>query len=213
LCLLPQAGVAIGLAILSRQQFGPELGRTIILVVMTATFIMEILGPMMVKVGVKRAGEVGMNVTEQELIDIYTVEDIMETEPTKIPLDMPLQKILDVFSTTDLSYYPVVDADDRVTGIITIAGIKEMFANQDVAGWLLACDVTEPVLDKVTAKEPLEEALELMRRYDLEQVPVVAAQDDNRLVGILDHRKANRKISAEVLRRREAADAMGLVTG
>jgi CBS domain-containing protein len=211
--LLPQAGVAIGLAILSRQQFGPELGRTIILVVMTATFIMEILGPMMVKVGVKRAGEVGMNVTEQELIDIYTVEDIMETEPTKIPLDMPLQKILDVFSTTDLSYYPVVDADDRVTGIITIAGIKEMFANQDVAGWLLACDVTEPVLDKVTAKEPLEEALELMRRYDLEQVPVVAAQDDNRLVGILDHRKANRKISAEVLRRREAADAMGLVTG
>jgi CBS domain-containing protein len=126
---------------------------------------------------------------------------------------MPLQKILDVFSTTDLSYYPVVDADDRVTGIITIAGIKEMFANQDVAGWLLACDVTEPVLDKVTAKEPLEEALELMRRYDLEQVPVVAAQDDNRLVGILDHRKANRKISAEVLRRREAADAMGLVTG
>ncbi|MHC4756157.1 MAG: cation:proton antiporter, partial [Planctomycetota bacterium] len=84
LCLLPQAGVAIGLAILSRQQFGPELGRTIILVVMTATFIMEILGPMMVKVGVKRAGEVGMNVTEQELIDIYTVEDIMETEPTKI---------------------------------------------------------------------------------------------------------------------------------
>jgi Kef-type K+ transport system membrane component KefB len=66
ICLLPQAGVAIGLAILAGQQFNAELGHTIIMVVMTATFVTEIVGPMLVKVGVKKAGEIGMNVTRNE---------------------------------------------------------------------------------------------------------------------------------------------------
>jgi CBS domain-containing protein len=211
-CLLPQAGIAIGLAILAGQQFNAELGKIIIMVVMTATFLMEILGPMLVKVGVKKAGEVGMNVTEEDLIKTYTVKDVMDTEPTSIAQDLPLHQILEVFSTSDSVYYPVIDAQSRIIGIITIPDIKEMFANQDVAGWLLACDVAEPVLDKTTPNKPLEEAMERMRRYDLENMPVVAGDDSNELVGVLDYRMVNRKISAEVLHRRKVADGMAITT-
>ncbi len=206
ICLLPQAGVAIGLAILASEQFDAKLGQVIIMIVMTATFVMEILGPILVKVGVKRAGEVGLNVTEEDLIKSYAVTDVMEHDLVTIAYDMPLQNILEVFSTTDYVYYPVVDPNQLITGVIRIAGIKEMFANQDVASWLLACDVAEPVLDKATSSEPLENVMELMRKYDLEQIPVVAGDGGDRLVGILDYRRANRKISAEVLRRREKAD-------
>jgi Kef-type K+ transport system membrane component KefB/predicted transcriptional regulator len=212
ICLLPQAGVAIGLAILSKQQFGEEIGNVIIMVVMTATFIMEILGPMLVKIGVKRAGEIGMNVTEEDLIKIYSTKDVMDDNPTTIPQDMPLPQILETFSTTDFVYYPVVDTQSKITGIITISGIKEMFANQDVAAWLLAVDVAEPVLDKVTADEPLEQTMEMMRKFDLEHVPVVAGENSDKLLGVLDYRKTLRKISAEVLRRRETADTMALTT-
>jgi len=211
ICLLPQAGVAIGLAILAGRQFNAELGKIIIMVVMTATFLMEILGPILVKVGVKKAGEVGMNVTEEDLIKTYAVKDVMNTEPTSIAQDLPLHEILEVFSTSDSVYYPVIDSQSRIVGIITIADIKEMFANQDVAGWLLACDVAEPVLDKSTPNEPLEEAMERMSRYDLENMPVVAG-NDNKLVGVLDYRRVNRKISAEVLHRRKIADEVALAT-
>jgi len=210
ICLLPQAGVAIGLAILSGQQFDSELGHTIIMVVMTATFLMEIIGPMLVKLGVKKAGEVGMNITEEDLIKTYTVKDVMDTKPTSIPQDLPLHQILEVFSTSDSLYYPVIDGQSRIIGIITIADIKEMFANQDVAGWLLACDVAEPVLDKTTPKKSLEEAMDQMRRYDLENMPVVASNENDELVGVLDYRAVNRKISAEVLHRRKMADEMAL---
>jgi Kef-type K+ transport system membrane component KefB len=210
ICLLPQAGVAIGLAILASQQFNADLGHTIIMVVMTATFLMEILGPMLVKVGMKKAGEVGLNITEEDLIKTYTVSDVMDTEPTSIAQDLPLHQILEVFSRSDSVYYPVVDKQSRIIGIITIPDIKEMFANQDVAGWLLACDVAEPVLDKTTPKQPLEEAIEHMKRYDLENMPVVASDESDKLVGVLDHRKVLRKISAEVLHRRKVADEMAL---
>jgi len=205
--------VAIGLAILAGQQFNTELGHTIIMVVMSATFLMEILGPMLVKLGVRRAGEVGMNVTEEDLIKTYTVKDIMDTNPISIAQDLPLHQILEVFSTSESVYYPVIDSQSRIIGIITIADIKEMFANREVAGWLLACDVAEPVLDKTTPMKPLEEAMEWMRRYDLESLPVVAGDDSDELVGILDYRLVNRKISAEVLHRRKAADGMSLATG
>ena len=215
ICLLPQAGVAIGLAILSGQQFdsNERLGHGIVMVVMTGTFLMEIVGPMLVKVGVNKAGEVGMNVTEDDLIETYAVKDVMEDQPVTIAEDMLLREILDVFSTTDLVYYPVVDGQRRVTGVISIAGIKEMFANQDVAGWLLACDVAEPVRDKVNQGNPLAETLERMRRYDLEHIPVVAAADSDELVGVLDYRRTHRKISAEVLNRRRTADEAAPLAG
>ncbi|MHC4474567.1 MAG: cation:proton antiporter domain-containing protein [Planctomycetota bacterium] len=208
ICLLPQAGVAIGLAILAGQQFDPELGHAIIMITMTATFLMEIFGPMLVKLGVNKAGEVGMNVTEEDLIKAYNVRDVMETSPTTIAHDLPLDNILEVFSTTESLCYPVIDGQARIVGVITVAGIKEMFANRDVAGWLLACDVAEPVLDRTTPEKTLLEAMEWMRRYDLENMPVVTAQDNDRLAGMLDLRVVNRRISAEVLSRRKKADEM-----
>jgi len=120
----------------------------------SATFIMEIFGPMLVKAGIQKAGEVGLNVTEEDLIGTYTVKDVMDAEPTSIAQNLPLHQILEVFSTSESVYYPVIDNESRITGIITIAAIKEMFANQDVAGWLPACDVAGPVRDKTTSYQP-----------------------------------------------------------
>lgn len=213
ICLLPQAGVAIGLAILASQQFNTGLGHTIIMVVMTATFLMEIFGPMLVKVGVKKAGEVGLNITEEDLIKTYKVADVMDTEPTSIPQELLLEDILKAFSTSESIYYPVIDGQKRIIGVITIPDIKEMFANREVAGWLLACDVAEPVRDKTIPNKPLEEAIEWMRQYHLEHIPVVADEGSDELAGVLDYRKALRKISAEVLHRRKTADEMALAKG
>jgi predicted transcriptional regulator len=164
---------------------------------------------MLVKVGVKKAGEVGLNITEEDLIKTYEVKDVMDAEPVTIGQDVPLQEILGIFSTTDMVCYPVIDGDSQIVGVITIAGIKEMFANQDVAGWLLACDVAEPVKDIAMPGEPLEDVIDHMRRYDIESIPVTSPNDD-KLAGMLDLRKTMRKISAEVLHRRQKADGMQL---
>ena len=207
-CLYQQGTIAIALLIMASRRFEGEVGDMMLSVIILGVFILQFVGPLFTKIGVRKAGEVGMNVTEEDLIKTYAVKDVMDAEPTSITQDLPLQQILEVFSTSESVYYPVVDGQSRLIGIITIAGIKEMFANQDVAGWLLACDVAEPALDKTTPDKPLEEAMEQMRRFDLENIPVVAGAGSDELLGVLDCRKVLRKISAEVLRRRKTADEM-----
>jgi Kef-type K+ transport system membrane component KefB len=54
--LLPQAGVALGMALLAAQQF-PELKDTIIPVVIGSTVVFEIVGPMVIRRAVEAAGE------------------------------------------------------------------------------------------------------------------------------------------------------------
>ncbi len=208
LCLLPQAGVAIGLAILASQQFDSELGHTIVIVVMTGTFLMEILGPMLVKVGVKRAGEVGLNITEDDLMQTYKVRDVMDTKVPTISAGMLLSEIIDVVSSTDDFYYSVVDERDKLVGAVTLDGIRNTFATQEINDWLVALDISEPIIGEATPDMLLSEALEKIRKLNVEHLPVVASTEDERFVGVLGERAVHRALAAEVLSRQQKADSI-----
>lgn len=55
--LLPQAGVAIGLAMIAKQQV-PEIGGPLSTVVLGGVFVYEIIGPVAAKMAIQRAGEI-----------------------------------------------------------------------------------------------------------------------------------------------------------
>ncbi len=206
ICLQSQAGVAIGLAILANHQFAADLGHIIIMVVMTATFVTEIVGPMLVKVGVKKAGEIGMNVTEEDLIKTYKVADVMDTNVPVLSAGISLSEVIKVVSDTDSFYYSVVDNDKKLIGAITLDGIRNTFATQELNDWLVALDIAEPIVKKITPNMPLSEAFEMARQLDVEHLPAVASSKDNRFVGILNCRAVRRQLSAEVLSRQQKAD-------
>ncbi|MBN1435748.1 MAG: cation:proton antiporter [Sedimentisphaerales bacterium] len=204
-CLFSQAGVAVGLSILASQRFPGELGNAIILIVTATTFLVQIAGPPFVKYGLRKAGEMGRNITEDDLMKTYKVQNVMDVECDVIPQDTRIKELLYAFSVSDHLFYPVVDAKKRLMGIITIDGIKKTFAHQQTADWLLAHDVMEPVRDKAQPDTPLTEAVHLMHRYQLDNLPVVDA-DNGELQGVLSSRSVKRKLGAEVLRRRESAE-------
>ena len=55
--LLPQAGVAIGLS-LAATTVVPEYGATIRAVILCGTLIYELIGPVLTKIALKKAGEI-----------------------------------------------------------------------------------------------------------------------------------------------------------
>ena len=206
LCLLSQAGVAIGLAIISSQLFAGQIGHAIIVTVMTTTFVVEIFGPVFVKLGVKKAGEIGLNITEEDLIKTYSVADVMDVKVPVLDAGMPLREVIRIVSNTDDFYYPVVDRDKQLIGTVTLDGIRNTFMTQELNDWLVALDIAEPVISKATPDMPLSDALEETKRLDLEHLPVVASSEDNRFVGVLNCRAVRRSLSAEVLSRQQKAD-------
>ncbi len=206
ICLLSQAGVAIGLAIISGQLFTGQIAHAIIVIVMTTTFVVEIFGPMFVKLGVKKDGEVGLNITEEDLIETHKVGDVMDTKVPVISAGMSLSEVIKVVSNTESFYYPVVDNNNQLAGAITLGNIRNTFATQELNDWLVALDIMEPIIARVTEDIALSEAFEKTRRLDIEHLPVVASAEDNKFVGVLNCRAVRRSLSAEVLSRQQKAD-------
>lgn len=209
LCLYQQGTIAIALLIMASRRFEGDTREIMLSVIVAGVFVLQLIGPLCTKVGVKKAGETGMNVREEDLIKAYTVGDVTDTEVPVIAAGMSLSEVIQLVSQTRSTYYSVVDADGKVIGAITMDGIRSTFATQELNDWLVALDIVEPLLRTTTPETPLSEAMETLRDLDAEQLPVVRAKNGDGYVGILDHRSVQRRLSAEVLAKQKEADRMG----
>ncbi|MBE0536236.1 MAG: cation:proton antiporter [Phycisphaerae bacterium] len=205
-CLFSQAGVAVGLSILAGQRFTGPLGDAIILVVTATTFLVQIVGPPFVKYGVRKAGEIGLNVTEDDLVRTYKVADVYDTVPVPILAETPLREILRTFATTTSFFYPVLRPDGKLLGAITTDGVRSTFEDTEVNDWLIALDIMEPVLATTTRDAPLAEAQRQFDDLDLLDLPVVDAEDHYH--GVLNARRLRRKINTALLEKQRQADAL-----
>jgi len=209
LCLFSQAGVAIGLSILASERFGETIGDSVILIVTVTTFVVQIFGPPMVKLAVKKAGEIGLNVTEEDLIRTRKVGDVMNARVPVMYAGQSLSEIIKEISSTDDSYYPVVDNNRRLTGALTLDGIRKTFMTQELNTWLVGLDIMQPVVARTTPDIALAEALDKARERGVEYLPVVTSEEDDRVVGVLDVNAVGRQLAAEVLSRQQKADTTG----
>ena len=212
LCLFSQAGVAIGLALAAGERFahvsigGMTVGSVIMMTITMTTLVVEILGPPCVKLAVQKAGEVGLNVTEDDLMESYKVADMMDVSAATFPESAPLAVILRTISSTDATSYPVVDYQNDLSGVISLADLKQSFSAEGLTAWLVAFDLMRPAVDTIDSDAPLAEAVTRMRELGLECLPVLAGKDNPRLAGMIELRAVIRQLSQEILRRHQLAD-------
>ena len=217
LCLFSQAGVAIGLAILASMRFadltvgGVSLGNAVILIVTATTFLVQLVGPSAVKLAVTRAGECGLNVTEEDLLQSYRVGDVMDASA---PAFLANTRVADLFCQIPDSKamsFCVLDDQRRVIGIVTMEELKQCLAEPSMTGWVMAFDLMRPAPDQLRADTSLPDALQHMRETGLECLPVVSPGDPAVYIGLIERQAVMRKVTQEVWRRRQAADTGLLV--
>jgi len=206
LCLFSQAGVAIGLSILASHYFPGYIGSAVIIIITATAFILEIIGPPFVKFAVTKAGEVGMNITEDDFVRNLKVEEIMDKTPPLIYKNMPLAQILTIFSESPNLYYPVVDTSKKLLGIITVDNIKNTFMATSLSDLLLAVDVMEPAVASVTSKSSISELKGILAKYNLEYLPVVT--QENEVIGFIERRMVYKVISTKVMELQRQVDSL-----
>ncbi|NCC52788.1 MAG: CBS domain-containing protein [Spartobacteria bacterium] len=209
MALFAQGGVAVGLSIMASQNLqqipvaeNMSLGDMIIFTVTATTLCVQLLGPAFAKLAIKKAGEIGCNITEEDVMGEWSAGDALNTGIVPLQEGTPIETVIRHFSEQETFVYPVVDKENRVVGVLSFDLLKELLVDRDAWAWLVVRDVMQPVHDQVHASSNLAEALQDMRNMQVEALPVIDA--DARLLGVLDSREARRKISAEIIRRRTA---------
>jgi CIC family chloride channel protein len=115
-----------------------------------------------------------------------TIGDLMRAPVTPVRENTPLREIADRFLTNSNNFLPVVDARQRLLGVVALQDLKEFLnAAQDLDA-VIAYDVMRPPPQCLTPGERLLEALPAVLESELRNVPVVNNPAENKLVGAVD---------------------------
>jgi CBS domain-containing protein len=206
--LFAQGGVAVGLSIMASQRLGGimvtgsmPLGDMVVFGVTATTLIVQIIGPPAVKASITLGGEIGRNVTDEDVIASWRVKDVMNADIAPIMGTAPLREVFRLFSEYDYLVYPVVGPDNRIAGVISLENLKHALMDQNVWEWIVAYDIMTPASDTVSASMPLRAAMDLMTQTHVEQIPVVDDATGQIPLGLMDMRKARIMVEEEVIRR------------
>lgn len=206
-CLYQQGTIAIALLLMASTRFEGQIRDTMLSVIIAGVFVFQLIGPVFVKMGSKKAGEAGLNITEDDLIRIYSVADVMDQRVPIISAGLSLRGVIELVSNTDAYYYPVIDKNEKLIGAVTLDGIRNTFATQELNDWLIALDVTEPVTARLTPEIKLSEAFDKIKQLGVEYLPVVDSRQNDKLLGVLSNNAVQRRLSAEVVARQHEADS------
>lgn len=180
-CLLSQAGVAIGLSIAAGQDFANSVGPTIMLIITATTFVVQLLGPVCVKYGVEKAGECGLDITEEDLMKNLCVKDIIRNEksicrqnsPAVVKENETLCSIISSFSHNENLNYAVKDEEGFLVGIISLEHMKEALLVTELSDSLMACDIMEPVSLTCNPNTSIPDIFKLFSEQGIEMIPIV----------------------------------------
>lgn len=196
-CLFSQAGVAIGLSIVAYHLFPGQIGNAIVVVITTSTFIVQLIGPPCVKFAVTKAQEIGLNITEEDILVKTRVEEAMDAKPAVIHEEAPLSEVLDAFRNNNNLYFPVINKSNDLIGVITVDSIRQAFSESSLGNLVLALDLTEPVIVTIVPGAYLIEAREVMESNGLDYLPVVFGK--NKLAGFIERRMIINFLSRKII--------------
>ncbi|SPD76330.1 Putative signal transduction protein with CBS domain containing protein (fragment) [uncultured Desulfobacterium sp.] len=106
-----------------------------------------------------------------------------------IPEDMSFNQFREVFSSSEQQYFPVVNQENKLTGIFSINDVRKVIFNQEIGDLVRMKDIADPNIIFTTPSEDLNEVLKKFTIRNLNRLPVVKDEDHTCLLGMLDRRE------------------------
>jgi Kef-type K+ transport system membrane component KefB/predicted transcriptional regulator len=202
--ILAQGGVAIGLSIMASHHLDHiqitdtmSLGEMIVSAVTATTFIVQIIGPAMVKLSIRLAGENDHNITEEDMMEKLTVAQAAIDHIEPLQLTDRMASVVQRFSLGDCLAYPVINAEKKLVGIMTLSHLKDILLDSDCWEWMVVQDILVPGTEVIDGTASLKKAMRVLEETGAEQLVVVDA--DEVPVGMLDARQIRKVVERERL--------------
>lgn len=108
-----------------------------------------------------------------------TIREVMQTESVTVRADSPLTLALELLIKHGISGLPVVDADDRIVGVLSEKDLLKVFYEKDVE---TVAGVMTPDPITVSIDDPLVDVFDCLMANDFRRVLV---HERGRLVGLI----------------------------
>jgi CIC family chloride channel protein len=116
-------------------------------------------------------------------------EAVQERPVTLIPADMPFGELVKKVINAPDSYFPVVNNDGRMIGILSINDIREVLFEDSLNHLIRASDVATHQVEKVFLDDTLQVALDKMASLQVDELPVVRRQSPEEIVTMISKRE------------------------
>ncbi len=137
-----------------------------------------------------------------DIMQSVQVGEVMNTHPVTVSVDEPLVDLYRKFQETNLLGFPVVDSEGALAGIVTLQDLERVLA-RDPANLrsLRVKDVAVANPVTVYSDDPIWTAIQKMAPRDLARLPVVAREDDKRLLGLISRSDIVRAYDVGIVRK------------
>jgi CIC family chloride channel protein len=125
-----------------------------------------------------------------DVLEGITVGDLASQghAPLLIPENLTLSDILTRIAVAEGAYYPVINADGKMTGIFSITDIRRILDEDIPAGLVCAKDIASSNVLVVTSEDAMNTTLQLMSSRGFAEIPVVDSQDKGKILFMLTRR-------------------------
>lgn len=138
---------------------------------------------------------------EQNILRNLAVRDFMRDCSASISESVPLEEVIEAFRLKDASYLHTVNAEGRLTGIISFRDIRAFLEDPEELRRLTARDVATLEVATVRPDDSIQLALEMMSARGISQLPVITPDDCGGLVGTLRQKDVLMAYDQEVINR------------
>jgi len=200
----PGAYSIVGMgAVVSATTHGP-MAAILILFEMTGSY--TIILPLMLSciIGTIAAGQLfkesiytlkmirkGINIQAGKEVNILRsmhVKDVMNSQVETVPEGLSLVDMAEKISKSKFNSFPVLNAENRLAGIISFNDYNEAIFDEDLKDIVVAKDLASTDVVTVSSEDDLYTALEKISPKDFSTLPVVSPDDPHQLVGIVTRR-------------------------
>lgn len=216
--MLAQAGAAIALASLAARR-DPDLGKPIQVIILGTVVFFEIIGPLLIRFSMLRAGEVPLvravhhttTTPLEELGDFWTrlrtvtglfkpkarqgvvtVGDLTSRNVPRLNQSSGFNDVIDLIEHSHDNTYAVLDSANGLVGVIRFADLSRIAFDHSVASLVRAEDLASPVNKVLYSTDPISRATELFRTTRDDCLPVLTRDDPPTFTGVLRRRDLTR---------------------
>lgn len=139
---------------------------------------------------------------DMDVMQGVTVSEVMNRNPEVVHLRMPLAELYRKFQETNYLGFPVLDAHERLCGIVTLQDMERVLSDNVIRLRGLTVEnvaVKDPLT--VFPDEPIWTAIQKMAPRDLARLPVVSRDGSGRLLGLISRSDILRAYDVALVRK------------